>query len=153
MEPQKLSALIPATLQNLQPVNSVSSNEISIYTGELTDRCIVENVATIKKAFPALPLGFYDVFMDMIRETGFTNTRLRDAVKYVICNCQYPQPTIAQFISFDKRIKLYTYSQYCKLCDEGDGKNYLPVKVGNNTNPVWAHINDINEYKLKSWKQ
>jgi len=111
----------------------------------------VESVATIKKAFPSLPLGFYDVFMDMIRETGFTDTRLRDAVKHVICNCQYPQPTIAQFISFDRRIKLHTYAEYCKLADEGDGKNYQPVRVGNNKKPVWAHVNDINEYKLKPW--
>jgi len=110
-------------------------------------------VVTIKKAFPALPIGFYDVFMDMVSENKFTDTRLRDAVKHVICNCQYPQPTIANFISFDKRVKVYTYAQYCKLCDEGDGKNYQPVAIGNNTRPAWAHINDINKYNLQLWKK
>jgi len=90
------------------------------------------------------------VFMDMLE--GFTDDRLRDAVRNVISTCVYPQPTIAQFISFDKRIKVYTYSQYCKLCDEGTGKNYHPVAIGENTHPVWVHENDINQYNLKLWQ-
>ena len=150
MEPKKLSELIPANLQHLQPASSELLGEVSIYKGTLTERCIVESVATIKKAFPALPLSFYDVFMDMLE--GFTDDRLRDAVRNVISTCVYPQPTIAQFISFDKRIKVYTYSQYCKLCDEGTGKNYHPVAIGENTHPVWVHENDINQYNLKLWQ-
>ncbi|MEN6569024.1 MAG: hypothetical protein ABFC18_03325 [Rikenellaceae bacterium] len=74
-------------------------------------------------------------------------------MKHVICTCQYPQPTIANFISFDRRVKVYTYSEYCKLCDEGDGKNYQPVAIAGNTYPVWAHNNDINQYKLQLWKK
>ncbi len=143
------------TLQSLKQESSVSKGEISIYTGSLTKRCIVSSVATIKKAFPQLPLSFYDVFMDMImdKENNFTDTRLVDAVKHVICTCQYPQPTIANFISFDRRIKVYTYSEYCKLADEGDGKNYQPVALTGNIKPVWVHINDINQYNLQLWKK
>lgn len=141
------------SLQYSKLTSSEYSTEVSIYTGPLTAKCIIENIAKIKKAFPALPLGFYDVFMDMIKENTFTDTRLRDAVKHVICNCQYPQPTIAQFISFDKRFKVYTYSQYCKLCDEGDGKNYQPVAINGNTKPVWAHTNDINQFNLPLWQR
>lgn len=132
--------------QNLQPVSSEYNNEISIYTGQLTDKCVVSNIVLIKKAFPSLPLGFYDVFMDMVRDNSFTDSRLNDAVKYVICNCQYPQPTIASFIAFDKKVKSYTYSQYCKLCESGDGGSYLPVSIKGNVKPVWIHVNDINEY-------
>jgi len=93
--------------------------------------------------------------MDMImdKENNFTDIRLADAVKHVICTCQYPQPTIAQFISFDRRVKVYTYAQYCKLCEEGDGKNYQPVAIDGNIQPVWAHINDINKYNLQLWKK
>ena len=143
------------SLQSLQPASSERSGEISIYTGQLTDKCIVTSVATIKKAFPALPLGFYDVFMDMIQdsENNFNDARLRDAVEHVICTCQYPQPTIANFISFDRRIKIYSYSEYCKLCDQGEGKNYQPVALTGNIKPVWVHINDINQYNLKLWEK
>lgn len=142
------------SLQSLKPASSGYNSEISIYKGQLTNKCIITSVATIKKAFPALPLSFYDVFMDMIMdsENNFSDDRLRDAVKHVICNCQYPQPTIAQFISFDKRIKVFTYNEYCKLCDEGAGKNYQPVAINNNKVPVWAHVNDINQYNIPPWK-
>jgi hypothetical protein len=130
-----------------------SQNEISIYQGELTPIHVLKEIARTKISFPSLPDSFFDILRDRIEDNNFTDQRLTDAVNNVIDNCVYPIPTIANFITFDRRIKLYTYSQYCKLADEGDGKNYLPVKVGNNTKPVWAHINDINEYKLEKWEK
>lgn len=139
-------------MQHLQQASSEYKGEVSIYTGELTDRCIVESVVIIKKAFPALPLGFYDVFMDMVRENNFTDDRLRNAVKHVICTCVYPSPTIAQFISFDRKIKILNYSEYCKMCEEGTGTSYQPVKLDGRSKPVYAHIDDIKQYKLTIWK-
>ena len=130
--------------QSLQPI---VNGEISLYTGELTTKVIIESVAKIKKAFPTLPIGFYDVFTDRLKANGFNDARLRDAVAYVIDNCIYPTPTIAQFISFDKRIKTYTYSEYCDLCNKGDGKNYEPMTLPGNSKPVWVHVNDINSIK------
>jgi hypothetical protein len=130
-----------------------TGNEVSIYRGPLTARVIVESAAKIKKAFPTLPIGFYQVFDERLKENNFTDSRLTDAVNHVIDTCIYPTPTIANFISFDKRVKVYTYSQYCKLCDEGDGKNYQPVAINGNTKPVWAHINDINQFNLPLWQK
>lgn len=130
------------------PTSSESS--ISIYTGELTAQCLVKSIAMIKKSFPSLPIGFYDVFTDRLRANGFTDERLSDAVVNVIDTCVYPAPTIAQFISFDKRIKTFTYDQYCKFCDEGTGKYYEPVKFKNRPVPVWIHVNDIVMYNIKS---
>jgi len=129
-----------------------SNNELSVYKDKLTTKGVITNVAKIKKSFPGLPIGFYQVFDERLKANNFTDERLTDAVNHVIDTCVYPQPTIAQFISFDKRIKVYTYSQYCKLCDEGTGKNYHPVAVGENTRPVWVHENDINQYNLKLWQ-
>jgi hypothetical protein len=100
----------------------------------------------IKKAFPALPLDFYDVFIDMVRETGFSDQRLRDAVKYVVCTIPYPTPTIANFISFDKRIKLNTYDEMLKKASElGQEvwRLYKPVKLPERERAVWVHIDDI----------
>lgn len=109
------------------------------------------NVAKIKKSFPGLPIGFYQVFDERLKANNFTDERLTDAVNHVIDTCVYPTPTIANFISFDRRIKVYTYAQYCKLCDEGDGNNYLPVAINKNVKPVWAHINDISQFNLTLW--
>jgi hypothetical protein len=82
----------------------VEDNTVSIYKGNLTDKGIIEGVAVIKKAFPALPLDFYDVLIDRLRVNEFSDNRFRDAVVYVIDVCVYPTPTIANFISYDKRI-------------------------------------------------
>jgi hypothetical protein len=136
------------SLQSLQPQSSELSKEISIYKGDLTQRTVVQNIAIIKKSFPALPIGFYDVFIDRIKANGFNDARLNDAVTHVIDNCVYPTPTIAQFISFDRKIKTYTYSEYCKFCDEGLGNLYEPVVLQGRSKPVWIHVNDIEQYKL-----
>ena len=135
--------------QNCLPENSALS-DISIYKGNLTARNLVKNIAFIKKAFPVLPIDFYDLLTDRIKANNFSDERLNDAVNNVIDTCVYPQPTIAQFISFDKRIKVYDYSEYCKLCEEGQGKNYKPIKFKNRPAPVWIHINDIAIYNIKT---
>jgi hypothetical protein len=130
--------------------------ELSVYSGELTKPVIVEMTIKIRQTFPSLPVGFFDILSDRLVANNFTDKRLRDAVEYTIDNCIYPTPTIAQFISFDKRIKLYTYDQVLKLNDELGGKAfeiYRPVKIGNNKFPVYAHLNDIDSLNLEPWKK
>lgn len=144
-------ALQIRNLPNSLPEKSELSNEISIYRGELTDKCLVDCIIKVKKAFPALPLGFYDILTDRLKANHFTDERLRDAVNNVIDTCIYPTPTIANVTSFDKRIKLYTYLQYCNLVNEGDnGENYKPIKFKDRPAPVWIHVNDIAQYNIKS---
>lgn len=128
--------------------------ELSIYTGELTKPIIVEMTIKIRQTFPSLPVGFFDILSDRLVANNFTDQRLKDAVDYVIDNCIYPTPTIAQFISFDKRIKLYTHSQMLKMNQEFSGKvfkYYKSVRIGKNEFPVYAHLNDIKEYNLEFW--
>jgi len=38
-----------------------------------------------------------------------------DAVNNVIDTCQYPTPTLANFLSFDRRAKVYDYDQLVNL--------------------------------------
>lgn len=130
--------------------------EISIYSGELTKPIIVEMTVKIRQSFPALPVGFFDILSDRLLANNFTDQRLKDAVEYVIDNCVYPTPTIAQFISFDKRIKLYTYNQILNMNSEFSGKvfqYYKSVRIGKNEFPVYAHLNDIKEYNLELWNK
>jgi hypothetical protein len=101
-----------------------------------------------------LPVEFFDILSNRLKENNFNDERLRDAVNHVIDNCIYPTPTIAQFIGFDKKIKLYTYNQVLKLNDELTGKAfeyYRPVRIDENEKPVYAHVNDISKYKLELW--
>lgn len=143
-------------LPNLWQENSVSpqsNNSLSLYTGDLSDKCLLTAVANVRKAFPALPKDFYDVFMDRIKANGFNDTRLIDAVSHVIDNCPYPTPTIANFISFDKRIKLFSYADYVDMVNKyGPEINdtYKPVQLPGREKPVWINIDDIKIAKLEN---
>ncbi len=143
----------PQRLPGLLPESSAQTDKISLYRGELTAQTIVAEASKIKKAFPALPAGFYDVFATMIKEDGFCDARLRDAVNHVIRTCIYPTPTIAQFISFDKTVPHRNYEQMCKeaLTYDGVWKEWLAIKYPELPMVVWVHANDVVKYKLETY--
>ena len=139
--------------QNLESQRK-DNRTVSLYTGTLTDKCLLSAVVTIKKAFPALPKDFYDVFMDRIKANEFNDARLNDAICFVIDNCPYPTPTIANFIAFDKRIKLLSYNDYVDMVAKyGPEVNntYKPVKLPEREKPVWINIDDIKAAKMESY--
>ena len=150
---ESLKALVPLirNLPNSLPKNSEFSGEVSIYNGGLTAQILVKNIATIKKSFPNLPVGFYDVLTDRLKANGFTDERLTDAVAHVIDTCHYPNPTIAQFISFDRKYKVYSYEEMLRKGDELGHEiwnNFKSVSLPGRTKPVWIHIDDIIKYNL-----
>jgi hypothetical protein len=127
----------------------------SLYTGELTTQCIIDQVKAIKKAFPSLPAGFYDVLTDRINEHKFNDERLRDAVNHIIDTCIYPHPSIAGIISWDKRINVYTYHQIIDLVNIHGKKiwdEYKRVDIHGRSGKYFAHIIDIDKYNLKITK-
>lgn len=129
-----------------------ASNSLTTYKGELTVPVVIESVKLIKAAFPDLPAEFYDVFQARIKANGFTDGRLRDAVANVIDSCIYPKPTVAQFLSFDRRIKIFTYEQMLgKLKDYGEDiwRSYRAIKLSGLPKKVWIHINDVTAYNIK----
>jgi hypothetical protein len=126
---------------------------MSIYNDELTTQNIIEGTVKLKKSFPSLTKEFFDVFADRIKDNKFTDKRLNDSINYVIDNCIYPTPSIAQFISYDKRIKLYTYHDIVRMQDQTQHafKSYRPVKIHGVNKPMYASINDIAQYNLEKW--
>ena len=136
------------TFQN----NSIKiEGEISLYKGSLTVQNILQCSVKVKKAFPELPSDFFEIFQEMIKSEGFTDERLMDAVDNVIKTCVYPKPTIAQFISWDKKVKTYTYHQIVKMIEDGDNmKNYKSFLLPGNEVQVWIHVNDVKKYNIKS---
>jgi hypothetical protein len=130
----------------------LDKGELSLYRGSLTTNCVIQNTIKIKSSFPALPEGFYEIFSDRIQDCGFTDERLNDAVNNVIDTCIYPTPTIAQFISWDKRVKVYKYPDIIKMLDD-DPKafdRYQRIELDGLPEAVWIHINDIAKYGIKS---
>ena len=114
--------------QNSSNQNSLSTNEkaevyLSLYEGGLDDIVITENIAKIKATFPQLPIQFYSILVDRIRDKGFSNQQLTDSVNNVIDNCIYPQPTIANFLSHDRKIRLFTYQEMLKKIHDSGGNS------------------------------
>jgi len=74
-----------------------------------------------------------------------------DSITNVIDTCIYPTPTIAQFISWDKKIKVHTYDEMLKLWDQGIGREaYKPIKFADREKMVWVDVDDIKKYNIKS---
>lgn len=89
---------------------------LSVYTGELKPQTVLGSIQEkIKATFPALSTDFFDIFMERVKDKGFTDQRLKDAVNHVDDTCPYPTPTLANFLSFDKRIKNTHIQRTCKL--------------------------------------
>ena len=125
--------------------------EISLYKGSLSTPCVIQTITRVKNAFPTLPEGFYEIFSERIIDCGFTDERLKDAVNNVIDTCVYPTPTIAQFISWDKRVKVFKYPDIVKMAED-DPKvfdRYKRVEMEGLPEAVWIHVNDIAKYKIK----
>ena len=129
-----------------------SQNEISLYKGPLSGKVLFREIAKIQSAFPSLPKGFYDILSSRLADNGFTDDRLKDAVNNVIDTCIYPTPTISQFISFDKRVKVFKYPEIVKMVEDGDPNafdRYQRIQVEGLPEAVWIHINDVAKYNIK----
>ena len=149
MSEQAMKQLQGSSLKSLDLI--LDKDEISLYKGSLSIPCIIKNTTRIKSSFPALPEGFYEIFSERIKDCEFTDERLNDAVNNVIDTCVYPTPTIAQFISWDKRIKIYKYPEIVKMLEDGDPNafsRYKRIELEGLPEAVWIHVNDIAKYKL-----
>ena len=130
-EKPELGQLMPKSQNSLQNISpQTTNNSISIYQGELNIPFAINQTLKLKKAFPNLPEGFYDILLERVKETGFTDKRLKDAIDTLIDNFIYPTPAIANIIGFDKRVKLYTYQEVCDMIPQGyKFEDFVKVKV------------------------
>ena len=131
-------------------INDNGERSLSIYTkNELTPEVVMQSIAKIKAAFPSLSTDFYNLFMDRVKEKGFSNKRLIDSVNNVIDNCQYPTPTLANFLQFDKRIKAISYDDLCTLAMRNEAKfeNYHRYSI-NGGKPFYIKKSDKDFFGL-----
>jgi hypothetical protein len=76
---------------------------------------------------------------------------LQKAVAHVIDTCVYPKPTVANFISFDRHIKLFTYTDITGMLKEDPKafEHYGIVKIEGIEKPMYARVEDIQRYKME----
>lgn len=129
---------------------SINHNEISVYHGDLTKETAKNQFHRIKIAFPKLPAEFYIILQERLIENGFSDERFKDAVSHVIDTHIYPQPQIAEFITYDKRIKLFTYQEMLAKVDKENIKwdHFKAVPVPGSKLKLWANKMEIEKYHL-----
>ena len=71
-------------------------------------------------AFPKMGDPFFNLLAERVRANKFTTKRLNDAINHLIDNFNYQELNIADIIKFDKRAKLYSYNDVCKMVSKGE---------------------------------
>ena len=122
---------------------------ISIYSGSLSTENTAKGVAKIKAAFPSLPPEFYTVLLERLIEKKFNDERFVNAVNSLIDNCQYPTPTLANILSFDKRVKVYSYSEMANIVMTGAKSQSDFAKIRINSKLFWVKLSDKELYNLQ----
>jgi len=142
---QKSSTSISALQRNEQ----TGESELTTYLGDpIDERTAIYEVGKIRNAFPALTPQFADILIERAIAKGFTAQRLTDAVNHVIDNCQYPSPTLANFLSFDKRVKIISYNELCDLVTthRASFNDYQIIKI--NAQNYWIKKSDKDIYNI-----
>lgn len=94
--------------------------EISIFTGTVaSENEIKSEVKKLMAAFPDVKSDFLIVLVERMIDKNFTKERVKEAINHVIDTNPYKRPSIADIISFDRKIKVYTYSEISAKCYPG----------------------------------
>jgi hypothetical protein len=139
-----MSQNLPESCINTSIVEN-NSTELSIYFGQLTGENILVHVKRILQAFPNVTNSFIDLLIERAKENHFSDKRLTDAVNNTIDNCIYPVPTLANFLSWDKKVKLYSYSEICDIVYGGSYKcsDFTRIKIKN----IFTYVKNIDKIK------
>jgi len=131
--------------------DTLDEKTLSVYQDSLTMECVKFNCAKILTAFKGLDTNFTNLLAESLKRNGFTDQRLTDAVNYVIDNCPYPSPSIAEFVKFDKSVKVYTYDEMLKLGYGTEGFKKVRLNA-EQEKPLWVTASDYDKYGLKKFE-
>ena len=140
------------------PTNAleISNNQISVYKGKLTFKCVAEQHLRIRSLYD-LSDKWYIEFDEALKSNNFTDERLIAAVNYVRDTYIYPKPSIANFIAYDKKIEALNYQEMLKKLNELGGATfnslYVSVKLEGKGLPFWTLKENQEKYKFKLWSK
>ena len=106
--------------QSLRQKECENKSEISIYSGPVANEIEIKSeVKKLMAAFPEVSSDFLIVLVERMIDKNFTKERVKEAINHVIDTNPYKRPSIADIISFDRKIKVYTYSEISSKCYPG----------------------------------
>lgn len=103
--------------------NSRNQNDcyISLYSGDpATPHDIAVSLSRLMAAFPKMGNSFFNLLAERVSANKLTAKRLNDSINYLIDNFNYKELNIADIIKFDKKAKLYSYNEVCKMVSKGE---------------------------------
>ncbi len=107
-----------------------------------TQEQLLTNIAKLEMAFPKMQGEFFKILLDRIDANNFSTKRLENAVNYVIDNFRYKELNVADIISWDKHINIYTHAQICNLIHKSLIKGFEDTEI--------REINETKYWVLKS---
>lgn len=94
---------------------------------------------------------FLDILKHRLEMNGFSKKRVQDSIDHVIDNCIYPTPSVANFITFDKTIKFYSYEEMIAFGIGTDKFRKIRIKE-TQEKPLWVFEKDFIVYNLEHLK-
>ena len=112
-----------ARLREITTEDGEASYSLSIYkAAPATMEQIKPVVALIGTTFTTISQAKLSILAQADYDNMFTVERLKDAVAHVINTCTKREPQVADIVSYDKCLKLYTYSEACRLVNSGQAR-------------------------------
>lgn len=76
---------------------------------------LASQIKKLQVAFPGQDTDFFNLLAERLVANRFSDRRLREAVSHMIDTFPYRRINIADVISFDRRVRLYTYGEVCDM--------------------------------------
>lgn len=119
---------------------------LTIYTDRKADETSwAVQAARISAVFPKMRgnAPFLNELCRAVIRNNMTEKQLSDAIDRLIETCSYPTFSIADIVSYDKRVPLMDYGEYCRRTTEGvnRGEDFETVKIDGKC--YWALKSDI----------
>lgn len=92
---------------------------MSLYIDKPADKItMMQEVKKLIAAFPEMTSDFIILLVDRLTENNFTEQRVKDAINNIIDTNPYKRPAIADIISFDRKVKTYSYNEMVAMCNQ-----------------------------------
>jgi hypothetical protein len=120
-------------------------NEVSVYVDDIADSDYVKSqLKKLIAAYPKVTNDFIILLTERVIDNKFTKARVRDAVNNLIDTFVYEVPKVADIVSFDRRIKVFTYTDLCDKVERGERfDDYVRTKAGR-----YILKDDVENYRL-----
>lgn len=120
---------------------------VSIYNDNIAnDEFILEQIKRLYICFPDTNKEIFKELFNRIKANEFTEKRLQDAIDNIIDTHTFKTITVADVISYDKTIDIYSYVDVCNIAYEKGAEiwdNFSKVVIGNDI--FYIKNSDVNK--------